>query len=158
MSPVRPLRPSDLPEVLRVQRSAYAEEYLEPVEAFARKLDLFPPGALGAVEDGSLVAYLFCHPWTLGEAAPLHAADLALPTSPDCLYIHDLAVRADRRGRGLSADLVDAALGIARRMDLNACALVAVQLTEPFWARHGFRRDRRLEYPPGRAAAYMVRP
>lgn len=155
MLAVRSLTASDLPEVMDVQRSAYVDALLESEASFASKLRLPGSGALGAFEDGALSGYLFCHPWTVGTVVPLNASDLTLPNAPDCLYIHDLAVRADRRGRGLGDRLVIEALGLAERSGLKACALVAVQVSRPFWERHGFRARSELEY--GVRAVYMVR-
>jgi len=152
---VRSLTASDLPQVMEVQRSAYVDALLESEASFASKLRLPGSGARGAFDDGTLSGYLFCHPWTVGTPVPLNASDLALPHDPDCLYIHDLAVRADRRGRGLGDRLVVEALGLAERSGLRACALVAVQVSRPFWERHGFLARKELEY--GIRAVYMVR-
>ncbi|MDW5563142.1 MAG: GNAT family N-acetyltransferase [Methanomassiliicoccus sp.] len=155
--PIRPLVPSDLPEVLAVQRSAYPEVLLESSASFDRKIKLWGRGALGGFDDDVLAAYLFCHPWALGEVAPLDARNMVLPERPDCLYVHDLAVYADHRGKGWGDRLVREALAIAQEQDLGACALVAVQRSRPFWERHGFLVQRDLQYAAGIDAHYMVR-
>ncbi len=154
---LRPLAPSDLPEVLRVQRSAYHEVFHEPSETFAKKLSLFPPGARGCFDESGLVAYLFCHPWVAGEIVPLSAESLELPERPTCLYIHDLAVARDHRGRGLAARLAGEAFEIAIALRLPACALVSVQGSETFWEGLGFTISRELEYLPGTIAHYMIK-
>ena len=154
---LRGLSQADLPEVLRVQRSAYRPELIEPSDAFARKMALFPRGAIGCFDDDRLVAYMFCHPWTLGEVVPLGTGSLALPDMPSCLYVHDLAVEPQRRGYGLAGGLVDMAIALARSLGLPCCALTAVQGSEGFWRSRGFEERGGLEYRPGIAAVYMVR-
>ncbi len=153
----RVLAPSDLPEVLRVQRNAYHEGLLEPSETFTKKLSLFPQGALGCFDDGALLAYIFCHPWVLGEIVPLRAESLELPEQPTCMYIHDLAVDQYSRGRGLAARLVNEVFELARAMRLPACTLVSVQGSERFWETLGFTCSRELEYLPDIRAHYMVK-
>jgi hypothetical protein len=37
------------------------------------------------------------HPWTIGDA-PLDAFLGALPSSRDCLYLHDIAISSEARG------------------------------------------------------------
>lgn len=154
---VRTLGMGDLEEVIGVQRSAYPDAPIESPGSFTRKLRVWPTGARGAFEDDELIAYLFCHPWTLGEVAPLDALDLTLPEAPSCLYVHDLAVRADRRGQGAGDRLVAEALKIAEASSLGACALTAVQDSRRFWERHGFVPRRELEYGTAMRAWYMVR-
>jgi GNAT superfamily N-acetyltransferase len=154
---IRPLRSSDVSEILMVQRSAYSDGLIESPASFATKLGAWPQGAWGAFEDDGMSAYLFCHPWTSGEAAPLNSKEMDRSKLGTCLYIHDLAVRADRRGRGLGDRLVSEALSIAERNGFRTCALVAVQSSRAFWERHGFRAWRELEYGNGMPAHYMVR-
>lgn len=143
--------------VLAVQRSAYHEVFHEPSETFAGKLALYPRGAVGLFEGSSLAAYLFCHPWVVGETVPLSAEHLVLPERPNCLYIHDLAVAQNCRGRGLAERLADEAFELAEALHLPACALVSVQGSETFWERLGFVSQQELEYLPGITANYMVR-
>jgi predicted N-acetyltransferase YhbS len=102
-----------------------------------------------------LAAYLFCHPWTLGEVPPLHDSEIALPDRPTCLHIHDLAVRPQDRGRGIAGQLVREVISIADSRSIPT-ALVAVSGSETFWERFGFHRRGAIEYGPGRST-YMVR-
>src|SRR5512133_2862372 len=95
----RPLDNSDLPEILEVQQSAYHETLLEPSDTFAKKMALFPQGAIGAFDEGVLSAYVFCHPWTLGDIVPLSTNTFEIPKRPTCMYIHDLAVEPESRDR-----------------------------------------------------------
>ncbi|MFC5958265.1 GNAT family N-acetyltransferase [Streptomyces pratens] len=75
------------------------------------------------------------------------------------LHLHDLVVADDLRGRGLGSRLVRHLTATARQV-YEEVSLVAVGGTESFWARHGFRPDRRVELPAsyGENAVYMSGP
>jgi GNAT superfamily N-acetyltransferase len=153
---IRHLTHDDIPQVLRVQEDAYKRELLECAEIFSRKLLLFPRGCLGHFEDAWLEAYVFSHPWNLGQLVPLDHSLAALPESPDCLYIHDLAVCKDSRGKGLARRLVLEVFQVAEKMRLWQFALVAVQDSEPFWENWGFQRREKLMYAENISATYMT--
>jgi predicted N-acetyltransferase YhbS len=154
---IRPLSRDDLPTVLAVQRRCYRADVVEPLEAFERRLALFAAGCLGAEDAGALGGYVFGHPWTLGRIVPLGVALRSLPRQRDCFYIHDLAVLPEWRGRGVAARLVGAVVELAGNLGFERAALVAVQGSEPFWRRHGFRSVRSFEYAKRFPASYMVR-
>lgn len=153
---LRRLSDGDLPEVLRVQEVAYAATLNEPGEAFAAKIGVFPAGAIGCFEGADMIGYVFSVPWTLGEVMPLHHAPLLPRRGADCLYVHDMAVQPDRRGRGVAVRLLEALTEVALKEGLRHLALTAVQGSEGFWARLGFQEERRFEYAPGVPASYMV--
>lgn len=153
---IRELATADIPEVLRVQDDAYLPQLIESAETFLRKMKLFPAGALGCVDGERLCGYLFCHPWTDGEIVSLDSATLQLPVNADCLYIHDLAVEKACRGRGVARHLMDRGIALAKKAGLRQFGLVAVQDSEPFWARFGFATLRSFEYVPGVPASFMT--
>jgi GNAT superfamily N-acetyltransferase len=154
---LRNITDSDLDEVMRVQWSVYRPELQEPRQAFARKLELFPRGALGCYDGGRLIGYLFCIPWVLGSPVPFGDETTALPRSPECLYIHDLGVVPERRGKGVGRALACRALKLGRSLGFKAYALTAVQGSEAFWQRWGFTELGRMEYCAGIPAVYMVK-
>lgn len=153
---IRGLTPEDIPEVLRVQKDAYRPELLESAETFLHKLNLFPEGCLGCFADVELGAYVFSHPWTAGDVVPLDHPLTALPKTPDCLYIHDLAVATRLRGQGVGAALLQRLLELAERRQLRHFGLVAVQDSEAFWQRWGFEARRTFAYVHGVAGTYMT--
>jgi ribosomal protein S18 acetylase RimI-like enzyme len=154
---IRKLVSSDLPDILRIQQNVYRPELLESSDTFSRKLMLFPEGCLGCEDDGVLCAYVFAHPWQGDSPVPLDDSNLLLPPKPDALYIHDLAVETAYRGRGLAQDLFGRLLRLAEEKGLGTMSLVAVQNSETFWQRLGFKRGHALSYGPGVSAVFMVR-
>jgi predicted N-acetyltransferase YhbS len=80
----------------------------------------------------------------------------ALPDRPDTLSLHDLAVAPEARGHGVARTLFAAVHALARERGFASVSLVAVQGSDPFWARLGFRAVEHFEYAPGVPAVRMV--
>ena len=152
----------DLDDVCRIAAAVHAATLSERPDVFAEKLSLFPRGCLALGLRERVAGYAFSHPWTLGDAPALDAYLGALPASPDCLWLHDLAISAEARGRGAAARAIARLTALAAAERLAAMALISVRGTEKFWARAGFRDapEPRLAvkldgYGPG--ARYMIR-
>ncbi|AMP00480.1 acetyltransferase family protein [Collimonas arenae] len=62
-----------------------------------------------------------------------------MAATPDCLYLHDLAVAPAARGKRAANVLVAAALAHARSAGLNWSALVSVQQSQSFWGTLGYQ-------------------
>ncbi|HWQ10435.1 MAG TPA: GNAT family N-acetyltransferase, partial [Holophaga sp.] len=93
------------------------------------------------VDAGRLVAYGISHPWTLGRIPQLDAFLGGLPQEPDCLYVHDVVVAPEARGRSLAEAYLERIQSIARGRSLPALALVSVYGTTRLWARTGFKEE-----------------
>lgn len=134
----------------------------ERPEVFAEKFELFRDGCLVLVQEGTIVGYCFSHPWLLRDIPPLDTLLRHLPPSPECLFIHDLAIEPRVRGKGATGILVEFLVSLARREGLSHLALVSVYGTYPLWTRFGFEvvsdaalADHLKSY--GDTARYMVR-
>jgi predicted N-acetyltransferase YhbS len=153
---LRQLALADIPDMLEVQREAYAPALHEPASSFEEKLTLFPRGAVGAFEEGRLTAYAVTLAWRGDAVVPLSKALGALPESPDTLFIHDLASSPAHRGKGVAKSLIERVFAIASEMKIAKFSLVAVQGSEPFWARFGFSPAESFLYAPGVQATRMI--
>ena len=153
---LRQLALADIPDMLEVQREAYAPSLHEPASSFEEKLTLFPQGALGAFEGGRLVAYAVTLAWRGDSVVPLSKELGALPADPDTLFIHDVASSPAHRGKGAAKRLVERVFAIASEMNITKFSLVAVQGSEPFWARFGFSPAESFVYAPGVTATRMI--
>src|SRR5690606_28680894 len=160
----RPLQARDLPGLLAVQQACYGAALVESAEVFARRLaspahcSLVLPGP-----DGAVRAYLVAYRARLGSVTPLHG-DFEACDGADTLYLHDLAVLPGCAGQGLAATLLAHLLAQARAEGLRYTALVSVQDSQAYWARHGYaphalhdpvQRQRLEGY--GAGALYMAR-
>jgi GNAT superfamily N-acetyltransferase len=150
------MQSGDLPHVLAVQAQAYGDLMLESEATLASRLALSPQTCWVAVDAGTtcereagmwtrtkeeagIAGYLFTHPWRLAAPPPLDTVLDTLPDAPDCWYVHDMALAPRTRGAGVAGQLYAAALSAAQSLGLRASALVAVQQSQAFWARFGYR-------------------
>jgi len=107
-------------------------------EVFEEKIALFPLGCFIFETGGTATGYALSHPFRLGEAPALDAFLLRLPQTPDCHFIHDVAVLPAARGRLAAPRFLDLAVAVARRQRFGALALISVYGTAPLWRRYGF--------------------
>ncbi|MBC7905616.1 MAG: GNAT family N-acetyltransferase [Rhodospirillaceae bacterium] len=120
-------------------------DHPEAPEIFANRLDLFPAGCFMA---GAL-GYCIAHPGVVGDPPPLDTVLTALPAGADCLYLHDVALLPEARGRGLGAALVVRLEQVAKAHGFNRIALTAVSNSDGFWQGLGFEPA-----PCGKLASY----
>jgi len=149
---IKNLTLKDLEQVLEIQKACYHEDYLESREKFESILQLYPPGCYGIWHE-KLVGYLFSHPWRIGECVPLGTPIKKLPENADCLYLHDIAILPEFRGKGAGKALFSKVLDAAQRF--KAIELVAVQRSENFWKKLGFKEAKDIMYG-GRKAKLML--
>jgi predicted N-acetyltransferase YhbS len=136
---IRPMQPTDLAEVLRIQAACFTELQPESEVSLAAKLRAAPAHCwAAAAPGGSLAAYLFALPWLAESPPTLDASDCVLPEQPDCLYLHDLSVDPQARGSGLAQALVQRFLDGLAASGLDRACLIAVQNSAGFWGRWGF--------------------
>ena len=133
----RQMMEADLPKVEAIAEIVHPT-YPEAPEVFANRLALFPQGCFMAVEGGQALGYCIAHPGTLGAPPPLDTLMSALPRAADCLYLHDLALLPESRGRRLGAALVARLESVARAHGFARIALTAVNHSDGFWESVGF--------------------
>lgn len=153
---IRLLTAADIPSVLDVQRESYPAPLIEDESVFLERLRVWPAGMLGAFSGETFAGYAVCHPWRFGETVPLNTAVLTLPDDAGCLYIHDVAVRPAFRGGRVGSWLVAAAMEAGIIAGLERFTLTAVQSSEGFWERFGFRPAERFVYAGGLEAVIMT--
>ena len=156
----QPMGASDLREVVDLADRIHVDLH-EGLEVIAEKHRRFPAGCSKVVDDGRLVAYGIAHPWLLYRIPQLDAFLGDLPPNPDCLYIHDVVVAPEARGRDLAGACLERLKAVALRMDLHAMALVSVYGTTRLWSRFGFIEEspdpvRAKLASYGATARYMV--
>ncbi len=134
----------------------------ERPEVFAEKLKLFPAGCRVLIYAGEIVGYGMSHPWRLNSIPPLDSFLEALPSNPDCIFIHDVVVLPHARGHHAAEQFVEIVASVARERAIPALALVSVYNTHPLWIKCGFEivegpeLSKKLE-SYGETARYMVR-
>jgi GNAT superfamily N-acetyltransferase len=158
----RPLAAEDLPG-LDALAAVVHPGFFERPEVMAERLALFAQGCLalpGRAGAERLSGYVLSHPARLGAPPPLDTLLGRLDPQADALYLHDIALGPECRGRGLAAEAIERILDLGRRYP--AVMLISVYGTAPFWSRFGFSdetasaRPEKLA-PYGPYARYMVR-
>lgn len=155
----QPLQAADLASVDAIQHIIHAE-LPERLEVLAEKLTLFPEGCRKLVRDGEMVGYALAHPWRLGRVPALNSSLHPMPTNPDCLHMHDVAILPEGRGGNAAGAYVAHLRALAAERGMGALACVSVYGTARLWERHGFMRAE--PQPPATAlmsygpATYMI--
>jgi len=136
---IRPMEVGDIPAILKIQAVCYPEETHESNESLHAKFNASQSTCLIACLEGRVVGYLISVPWELSNPPTLHAETCQLPLSPNCLYLHDLAVTPDARRYGAGRALMDAFLARLRDFGFGRASLIAVHDAVSYWERYGFR-------------------
>ena len=146
----------DLEQVFAVQCRAHQPDYHEPLAALASHLEHGDGLCLVAEAAEGLAAYLLAHPWR-GAPPALHRP-LTGAREPDHLFLHDLAVAPECRGRGLAAVLLEGLIAQAQSSRLGEIRLVALADAQAFWLAHGWRAQaQKLAAAYGEGACLMSR-
>ena len=136
---IRMMAETDIPAVLEIQAVCYTAVTPESDESLHAKLRASQSTCFIASLEDDTVGYLISLPWEFSSPPVLNAETCRLPLSPDCLYLHDLAVAPSARQFGTGRALVEAFLTQLRESGLGRASLVAVQNSVPYWERYGFR-------------------
>jgi predicted N-acetyltransferase YhbS len=136
---IRTMVEADIAAVLEIQAVCYTAVTPESDASLHAKLRASQSTCFIASIEGDVVGYLIALPWELSNPPALNAETCRLPLSPDCLYLHDLAVAPGARKSGAARALVEACLSQMRVLGLGRASLVAVQNSVSYWERYGFR-------------------
>lgn len=136
---VRAMRLDDMADVLRIQAECYTAIVPESRQSLAAKLLASPGTCFVAATLDTIAGYLVAVPWLRGAPPELDAPDCDLPQQPDCLYLHDLAVTPAARGSGAAGGLVAAFMRQLHEQRFAHASLIAIQASQPYWQKHGFR-------------------
>ncbi|MBC3862448.1 GNAT family N-acetyltransferase [Undibacterium jejuense] len=140
---IRLMRESDLIAVHAVQALAYIPEMIESLHILKARLHASPETAWVAENKDGIGAYLVAYPSQRGKISAL-GSDFDLPSIPDALYVHDVAVAPRMAGQGVAVALVQRALSCAQSRDFQYVCLVSVQDSLSFWEKLGFAEDKDL--------------
>jgi GNAT superfamily N-acetyltransferase len=156
----RPIVAGDLHAIQEIADRIHVDLPERP-EVFTDKINLFPQGCFALAGEG-IVGYGISHPWMLTMIPPLDAFLGALPTHPDCIFVHDVVVLPEARGRGAAGRLIAMLADAARNSSIDFLALVSVYDTHPLWSKFGFHVSQDASLAPrlesyGDAARYTVR-
>jgi GNAT superfamily N-acetyltransferase len=136
--PWRTMTPEDLPQVQALADRIHVD-HPEDFEVLAERQRLYPEGCLMLVENEAAIGYALTHPWRFGEPPPLNEPLGNLPERATTYYIHDVALLPATRGKGYAAQAAAMILAHARAAGFDNLSLVAVNRSQAFWEKVGFR-------------------
>lgn len=137
---IQTLLPTDATAVLDVQRQCYGEPFLEPHALYQRRLQTAGHCCLGVHAQGQLIGYLAAYWSRPGYITPLHG-DFIDHRDPSVLYVHDMAILPAAKGQGLASMLLAFARRQAVQRHIRHTALIAVQGSQVYWQRQGYRAE-----------------
>ena len=138
MMKISPLSLADVEQLMQVQRLCYSDDLVESASLMTSRLTAFPDTCWGYFVERQMAGYLLAYPSIIGRISAL-SAPFPDYNNCDCLYLHDMAISSEFRGRSLASALLDFAKQQAKHQGLSVLALVAVQGAEIFWLKHGFQ-------------------
>jgi ribosomal protein S18 acetylase RimI-like enzyme len=137
---VQPLHQRNIDDVLRLQKTAYAADFLEDADSFLAKIVASPSTSFGAWRGDAMVGYLIALPLMIDEGLDLNTSNV--PTVPiseaRVMYIHDLAVQPEARSLGVADHLLQRLEDEVRGSVISQWHLVSVQGSQGFWEKRGF--------------------
>jgi GNAT superfamily N-acetyltransferase len=149
MTTIRTAIKSDYSDIAKIGTKIYSDEYYESEESLFSKIDGCPSGCFVADLDG-VVGYAISFPYVVGKSSPIDSF-FFLVENPNCWYIHEVCVAEDFRGMGIARMLASKVIEVG----WDVMCLTAVQGSEGFWERFGFRSFFETEYC-GKRASYMI--
>ncbi|MBF9195261.1 GNAT family N-acetyltransferase [Microvirga sp. BT290] len=136
--PWRPMTALDLNQVQSLADAIHVSHPEDP-EVLAERQHLYPEGCFMLVEDERAIGYALTHPWRFAEPPPLNRLLGAVPSPATTYYIHDVALLPIARGKGYAAQLTDRLVAHSREAGFDNLSLVAVNKSQVFWEKAGFR-------------------
>ncbi|KZN37115.1 GNAT family N-acetyltransferase [Pseudoalteromonas luteoviolacea] len=135
--PINSISGSSWNSILKIQEEAYTDILPEEINELKSKWIASPNTcAVYLNNDNKIVAYLLSHPW--GSELPPKLNEKAQITDSPNLYLHDLAIAQQARGKGIAKKLVTNVIAKAKSQGFTKIMLVAVQGSDTFWAKFGF--------------------
>jgi len=134
---ISPISENSWDDIVKIQEEAYTDIAPEDVKVLKSKWYSSPQTcAVFTDHKGKVLAYLLAHPWA-GEIPP-RLNEKSLVTCSSTLFIHDLALAIEGRGKNIGRELVQNLIDHAKAKSYLKIFLVAVQNSIGFWAKFGF--------------------
>lgn len=143
------MTPNDLNRVSEISDVVH-REYRETAEIYGERLRLWPQGCYVWEEDEGVSGLLVAHPWPRHSSPKLGEYLGRIPAVANSLYLHDVALLPQVRGKGAGGAATQMVFDLAKSNGFNEVTLVAVHGADSYWASQGFQvTDEGESYGPG---------
>jgi ribosomal protein S18 acetylase RimI-like enzyme len=134
---ISPINENSWDDIVKIQEEAYIDIAPEDVKVLKNKWYSSPQTcAVFTDRTGKVLAYLLAHPWA--SETPPKLNEKIFVTDSSTLFIHDLALALEGRGKNIGKELVQNLIDNAQAQSFVKILLVAVQNSVGFWAKFGF--------------------
>lgn len=134
-----PIKKDDLPDIMQIQKECYSEELQESRESFEHKLVLSPETCYLIKHGENIAAYFFSVPCMKSHLPSFNDNHFQIPAQPDCLYLHDLAIKKAYRKQGIPMLVYQYVSEYALKANIFCFRIFSVQNTYEKWKAYGFR-------------------
>jgi len=125
--------------ILEIQDKSYQEIGIEDLEVLKSKNSTSPDTCFVCLSNkGDVLGYLLAHPWS-GITPPKLFEPLPNIEQCDYLYLHDMAVSPQSKGKGIGRAIALKLFEVAQYKGIKSLSLVAVQGAQSFWSIIGFQ-------------------
>lgn len=138
---IEPIQENHWSEIMAVQSAVYHEIEPEDLAVMSRKWELAPEFCWVVIADGRVKGYVLAHPWINDHIPPLHSRLASLPLHADSVFVHDLALMPELRGRGSAVALFERMKAGALERGYGRSHLTAIQGSAMFWRKMGYQED-----------------
>jgi hypothetical protein len=134
----------------------------ENVIYYLEKYSLFSEGCLALKNNNDLCGYIISHPWTLFKAPKLNSFIEYLPDTSNCMYIHDISILPEHRGKNLSRIGLEIIEELSLRNGFSYISITSVCGTNSMWESFGYKSTDHWKQKPdideyGSDAVYMIK-
>lgn len=150
------LNKNNIEDLMLLEKKCFNESLKESREAFLNIAEIFPKGAVLLYSDNRIIGTLFFHPCIKDSTRKLKNDKFTLEGNEDCMYLHSFSIHPDFTGKGLAHILFDYFNSVTSEEKITQQSLVAVQNSENFWMRYGFKPRKQIQYGNSQAT-YMTR-
>lgn len=133
----RPIQTLDWPTILEIQAECYQDFEPESLEVLQSKTNIIDDSCFVIEHHQQIVGYCLAHPWQSLQPPSLDQV-ISAHASPDCLYLHDMAISAKARGLGAGTFAIQHLFQLTQQLGYQKMALIAVQGADKYWQKFGF--------------------
>ena len=146
MSLWRKMMIEDIPYVYNIAMNIWTT-YKESRTVYENKFFSFPEGCY-VYDDNGIKGYIISHPYNISSPPKINT--LLHNVENNCLFIHDIVIVSEYRGRGIGNEIIRKILDTNPVVSLVACDDKA----KYFWTGYGFKLDETTDCDYG---IYMVK-
>ena len=135
---IRKILDSDLKDILNIQSKVYSKNLLESPESIISKVRVSSDTCFVHVTNEKINSYCLTYPYPKLTSPPLNNILKEITLSQN-IFLHDLSVTPEFSGNGIARKMISKLFEICSSQNFNSITLIAVQNSETFWQKFGFK-------------------